>query len=125
MYEAWRNYNNAPQEGAIICSSLSIQEGKAHCLNIVSNDDPFPVIVTRNDGEIYCYVNICPHQYLPLNYRTDNIISSDTQQFLCSAHGAAFDIKTGLCLSDCSVKLDAVPVFESEDKNLCIGSHKV
>lgn len=124
MYDTWYNYNNAPQEGAIICSASSIKEGKAHCMEIISSGGPFPVIVTRIDGEIYCYVNICPHQYLPLNYRSDNIISSDAQRFLCSAHGAAFDIKTGHCSTASFNKLDAIPVFENEKKYLCISPYK-
>ncbi|UBR51682.1 Rieske 2Fe-2S domain-containing protein [Halomonas sp. FeN2] len=124
MHDAWRNYANAPKEGAIICPSNVIKEGKAHYMEMMSNDESFPVIATRLNGRIYCYVNACPHQYLPLNYRSDNIISSDGHRFLCSAHGAVFDIKTGNCLtSDCD-KLDALPVFEDLAGNLCIGYRK-
>lgn len=122
MYDAWRNYANAPQEGAIICPSNLIEEGNAHCMEVISNGGVFPVIVTRINGEIHCYVNACPHQYLPLNYRSDSIISSDRNRLLCSAHGAAFDIKTGNCLTGDLDKLDAIPVFEDQGINLCVGS---
>ena len=69
MHDAWRNYANAPKEGAIICPSNVIKEGKAHYMEMMSNDESFPVIATRLNGRIYCYVNACPHQYLPLNYQ--------------------------------------------------------
>ncbi|MCD6005219.1 Rieske (2Fe-2S) protein [Vreelandella alkaliphila] len=121
MQDAWRNYANAPQEGAIVCPSSLIEEGNAHCIEVISNDESFPVIVTRINGVIYCYVNACPHQYLPLNYRSESIISSDRSRLLCSAHGAAFDIKTGNCLTGAFDKLDAIPVFEDQESNVCIG----
>ncbi|MCC5901932.1 MAG: Rieske 2Fe-2S domain-containing protein [Halomonas sp.] len=121
MHDAWRNYANAPQRGAIICPATKIQEGKTLCMEIISNDDAFPVVIARLNGLVYCYVNCCPHQYLPLNYRSENIISSDGNRFLCSAHGAAFDIATGNCLSGAIDELDAIPVFEDQEGNLCIG----
>lgn len=119
--DAWRSYANAPQRGAIICPAKKIQEGQTLCIEIISNDDAFPVVIARLNGLVYCYVNSCPHQYLPLNYRSENIISSDGSRFLCSAHGAAFDIKTGNCLSGAIDELDAIPVFEDQEGNLRIS----
>lgn len=124
MHDAWRNYANAPQEGAIVCPSNVIQEGNAYCMEIISNNTAFPIITTRKDGAIYCYVNACPHQYLPLNYRSDRIISSDGNRLLCSAHGAVFDIKTGNCLTGAFDKLDTIPVFEDQEGSVCIGHSK-
>lgn len=124
MHDVWSTYTNAPQEGAIICHSNEIKEGEAQCIEIVSNGGAFPLIVARINGAIYCYVNACPHQYLPLNYRTKNIISSDGCRFLCSAHGAAFDIQTGNCLTDDLDKLDAIPTFANQKGDVCIGINK-
>lgn len=124
MCDAWQNYPNAPRLGAVICPSKVIEEGKSHGLDIMSNGRVFPVMATRINDVIYCYVNACPHQYLPLNYRSDNIISSDGHYFLCSAHGAAFDIKTGSCLTGGLDPLDAIPVFENQEGNICIGYKK-
>ena len=42
MHDAWRNYANAPKEGAIICPSNDIKEGKAHYMEMMSNDESFP-----------------------------------------------------------------------------------
>lgn len=124
MHDVWRNYANAPQEGASICHSSDIEEGDARCLDITSGSEPFPVIISRIKGVFYCYVNACPHQYLPLNYRTESIISSDRKRLLCSAHGAAFEIKTGHCLTDGYDQLEAIPVFEDLEGNVCIGHRK-
>jgi nitrite reductase/ring-hydroxylating ferredoxin subunit len=121
----WHNGDNALQEGAVICSSKKIQEGKANCMEIISNHKAFPIILTRIDGEAYCYINACPHQYLPLNYRSKGIISSDRNHLLCSAHGAIFDIKTGECQSHSIDELDSIPVFEDQAGNLCIGRSRL
>ncbi|RUR30352.1 (2Fe-2S)-binding protein [Vreelandella andesensis] len=120
MQDTWRNYTNTPQEGAIVCPSNDLQEGTAYCREVINNDRALPVILTRISGAVYCYVNACPHQYLPLNYRSDSIISSDGNRLLCSAHGATFDIKTGNCLTGAFDKLDAIPVFEDQQGNVCI-----
>lgn len=125
MPNAWRNYTNAPAEGATICRSNTIQEGKAYCIEVISNGGAFPIIATRINGIIYCYVNACPHQYLPLNYRSKNIISSDANRLLCSAHGAMFDSRTGLCLTGTVDKLDKIPVFENREGYLSIGNKKI
>ncbi|WP_394426461.1 Rieske (2Fe-2S) protein [Vreelandella stevensii] len=120
MYDAWHNYSNAPQAGAIICSSNEIKEGNTHHFNIISKDGAFPVIATRIEGAVHCYVNACPHQHLPLNYRSDNIISSDKNRLLCSVHGAAFDSKTGRCLTGAFNNLDKIPVIEDQQGNVYI-----
>ncbi|WP_252108259.1 MULTISPECIES: Rieske 2Fe-2S domain-containing protein [unclassified Halomonas] len=121
MHGTWQNCVNAPQVGATICSSKLIEEGTAHCLEAIFNDKLLPVIVIRIEGEIYCYVNTCPHQHLPLNYRSENIISSDKRSLLCSAHGASFDIKTGKCLTGFFDKIDIIAVFEDQKGNLRFG----
>lgn len=121
MQENWRNYANAPEQGAIICSTELVKESEAHCFTIKSQKGDFPVIIVRRDSVIHAYVNACPHQYLPLNYRSETIISSDRQQLLCSVHGAAFDSASGHCTSGALDSLDPVPVFENSEGNLCIG----
>lgn len=115
MYDTFYNDENAPSKGAIICPSDSVKEGQAHFIDINHKDKVLPVILTRINNIVYCYTNMCPHQYLPLNYRSDNIISSDGQHFLCSVHGAVFGIKSGNCSKGNFDKLDAIPV--NEDQN--------
>ena len=57
------------------------------------------------------YVNACPHQYMPLNYQGDKLISP-IRPCRCTMHGAGFSVETGegvegLGIGEC---LDPVPV---------------
>lgn len=124
MQENWLDYANAPEQGAIICPARLVEENAALCLNIKSPTGDFPVIILRKEGAFYGFVNACPHQYLPLNYRAGNIISSDKRRLLCSVHGAAFDIITGSCVSETLDSLDPIPLFENKAGNLCLGYSK-
>ncbi|WP_088698729.1 Rieske (2Fe-2S) protein [Halomonas campaniensis] len=124
MQENWLNYANAPEQGAIICPASLVEEDATFCLNIKSPTGDFPVIILRKEGSFYGFVNACPHQYLPLNYRAENIISSDKRHLLCSVHGAAFDIINGNCISDTLDSLDSIPLHVNKQGNLCIGYPK-
>ncbi|OYT90540.1 MAG: hypothetical protein CFE43_17950 [Burkholderiales bacterium PBB3] len=56
------------------------------------------LIVVRSDGEIHAYVDDCPH--VPgssLAWKKNAYLSADRRHIVCHAHGARFDIKTGLC----------------------------
>lgn len=92
-----------------------VEDGAARCLTVVSTSGAFPLLLVRMGGFLRAYVNACPHQYLPLDYRSSSVLSADGARLLCSAHGAVFDPATGGCLSgDGADGLDPVPVVESD-----------
>lgn len=45
------------------------------------------------------YEDCCPHQHLPLPWRTDAYLSADERHIVCSAHGALFDPDSGVCVA--------------------------
>lgn len=111
MTDAWKSYPGAPTEGSVICLLESAREGEAICVEV----DDFPLIILRRDGKISAFVNACPHQYLPLNHKSDRLLSTDGARIMCSNHSAGFDAETGegvagLGLGAC---LDPVPVRTS------------
>ncbi len=122
MSDAWRAYASAPPAGALVCASDEVAEVRARCLIIRSGAGSFPLLLLRRGGVVRAFVNACPHQYLPLDYRSDAILSADGRRLLCSAHGAAFDAATGSCLSgDGAEGLDPVPVIEVDGRILIGG----
>ncbi|TCV73705.1 nitrite reductase/ring-hydroxylating ferredoxin subunit [Neorhizobium sp. R1-B] len=123
MSDGWRSYSSAPETGALVCASSEIDEGVARCLSVQTERGIFPLLLVRKSGRVRAFVNACPHQYLPLDYRSDSVLSADGARFLCSAHGAAFDVTTGACLSgDAAEGLDPVPIAEDANGNLRIGA---
>ena len=111
MTDAWKSYPGAPTEGSVICLLESVKEGEATCVEV----DDFPLIILRRGDKISAFVNACPHQYLPLNHKSDRLLSVDGARIMCSNHSAGFDAETGegvagLGLGAC---LDPVPVRTS------------
>ncbi|RNF33462.1 Rieske (2Fe-2S) protein [Paracoccus methylarcula] len=105
---SWTDYASAPARGTPICAESDI-EG-AHALLVTTEKGSFPLLLLRAGETIRAYVNACPHQYLPLNYRGDQLVSADGMKLMCTAHGAQFDIHTGEALQGADCGLDAVPI---------------
>ncbi len=79
--------------------------------------DGFPLILVRAASGLRAYVNACPHQYLPLDWRSNSILSDDAKVLRCSNHEAGFDACSGAGViglgAGCS--LDQVPITERGD----------
>ena len=104
----WSDYRDAPAPGACLAPSDRVGEGEAATLTLGA----FPVLLVRSGAGLRGFVNACPHQYLPLNHKSDRILSSNGAVLRCSNHSAGFDAATGegvegLGLGAC---LDAAPV---------------
>lgn len=105
---AWTDYSTAPAPGTPVCDAARVSG--ALCLTVTTDRGAFPMLLVRSGGDLRAYVNACPHQYLPLDYRSDRIVSADGTMLMCSAHGARFDIATGNCIDGADCGLDAVPI---------------
>lgn len=57
------------------------------------------LFAVRHDGELYTYVNWCPHLGIPLNFMPDQFLDGDGQFIECINHGALFEISSGVCIS--------------------------
>lgn len=55
------------------------------------------VFAVRQGTEVHVYLNSCPHNRSPLEFMRDRFLSYDGAQIMCYAHGARFDIASGLC----------------------------
>ncbi len=54
-------------------------------------------LVIKNLDDISIFINECPHAGHNLNMMTDDIVSTDGKQMMCSAHGAVFQTSDGRC----------------------------
>ena len=99
----WRDMRDAPATGTVLAMSEEVAPVMSVRLGA------FPLIVARTALGLRAWVNACPHQYLPFDFRGPNVLSADGTRLLCSNHGAAFDIATG---QGGTGSLTAVPVEE-------------
>jgi len=105
---AWTDYRTAPPAGTFVCDADVI--ATVHTVVVTSERGSFPMILLRDGDDLRAYVNACPHQYLPLDYRGTNLLSADGTKLLCTAHGASFDKRTGEVIQGADCGLDVVPI---------------
>lgn len=111
---AWTDYASAPPAGTEICDETEI--GHIRCLTVESGNGRFPLLLVRLPEGLRAYVNACPHQYLPLDYRGDRLVSADGARLICSAHGAMFDSASGRAVAGADCGLDIVPLSTTGGK---------
>ena len=56
------------------------------------------VLVVRQGRVLHGYADACPHHGTPMAWRKDAYLDAAGQHIVCAAHGALFDIDTGLCV---------------------------
>ena len=107
---SWTDYSAAPDPGTPVCPLAELGD-QPRSLLLRGPRGEFPLLVLRgSDGGLRGYVNACPHQYLPLDWRSSQILSADGSRLMCSAHGASFDRDTGQVLGGADCGLDPVPL---------------
>lgn len=56
------------------------------------------VLVVRQGEKVHGWHDGCPHYGItPLAWRKDAYLNADGTRIVCAAHGAQFDIATGVC----------------------------
>ena len=93
-----------------MCNANDIVEGSFK--SIRSGPADFPILIVRSAGTLAAYVNACPHQYLPLDHRGDNLLSADGTVLRCTNHSAGFRVQDGVCVEGLGLNgtLDAIPI---------------
>jgi nitrite reductase/ring-hydroxylating ferredoxin subunit len=86
--------------GDILCRVSDIAEPGSKGPFVVELDtEETEIFLVRNDGRVRAFVNVCPHRYLPLNWKDDSFLTLDKSRILCVVHAAIFDTDTGDCLT--------------------------
>jgi nitrite reductase/ring-hydroxylating ferredoxin subunit len=93
-------------------------------LNWGESDWPLSFFVVRIDGEVYGYLNRCPHAGHELNLRPNDFLTREGDLIMCRSHGAQFRIDDGFCVAGpCpgaslkSIGVDVVDGFVCAERN--------
>jgi nitrite reductase/ring-hydroxylating ferredoxin subunit len=99
----------APAPDTVVGQLDAIAEGEVTLHTIDERDS---VLLVRRGAEVRAWRNICPHQWLPLTYRSPKILSADGLRLRCSNHFAEFSVDDGRPLGDAGLAcgLEPVPV---------------
>ncbi|SDD42757.1 Ferredoxin subunit of nitrite reductase or a ring-hydroxylating dioxygenase [Paracoccus isoporae] len=108
---SWQDISTAPAPGTVVCKIDEVEGVKA--LDLAG----FPLLVVRDADGLRGFVNLCPHQYLPLDYQGTRILSADGARLICSSHQAQFDCRTGAVIAGpAGCGLDPVPLRQEADR---------
>lgn len=55
------------------------------------------VFLVRRGQSVWGWVNACPHYGTPMAWRKDAYLNAAGDRIVCAAHGAQFEVDTGLC----------------------------
>ncbi len=95
------------ESGHVLCALDDIPNpgGKGFAL---ADREPFFVI--RTGDVVRGYLNTCPHQGTPLDWKPDTFLSHDKALIQCSTHWARFRINDGECVAGPCVGKSLRPV---------------
>ncbi|MBU9641152.1 Rieske (2Fe-2S) protein [Burkholderia gladioli] len=86
-----------PITGQLLCPLASLPDGDSRGMLREGADDRLCVI--RQGDQVFVWLNECPHEHRPMEYRQDRFLSGDGQHIVCYAHSAHFDMRTGECFA--------------------------
>lgn len=55
------------------------------------------LLIVKRGGRLFAYADACPHHGTPMAWRKDAYLDAGGAHIVCAAHGALFDIETGVC----------------------------
>ena len=110
-------------QGTFLTRFDDLVDGTSKCFNLGAPGGP-TIFLVRRDNQVFAYRDACPHYgTTPMAWRTDQYLSADGTVIVCAAHGAQFDIATGVCTLGPALgqSLTAVPMRRTLDGELHLG----
>ena len=101
-----------------VCTQTELNVLNSKEFILYQNNRPYFGFVVQKGGEIFAYANNCPHQGRMLQWKPDRFLTKDASRIMCAAHGAMFELHTGIC--------DAGPCLGKRLKSLnCVRENDV
>jgi len=90
---------------------------------LYKNGRPYYAFLIKKNDNFYAYANTCPHQNRMLQWGQNQFLTKDKAKVMCAAHGATFEIETGLCdAGPCTGdRLTQLPIII--DNNVVLVTH--
>jgi len=100
----------------ILCQLEDISEGEARAFGPFDGSRKKAFVVRRN-GRLYAWWDTCPHYGAPMAWRANAYLNAARDRIVCAAHGAEFEIDTGLCLLGAALgqRLTPAPIEATPD----------
>lgn len=79
-----------------VCRLAEIPAGGAKGFEIPGGT--YDGFLVREGERVSAYLNTCPHQGHPLNWKPDAFLTRSGELIMCSVHGAIFEKGSGVCV---------------------------
>ncbi|HET6395397.1 MAG TPA: Rieske (2Fe-2S) protein [Pseudoxanthomonas sp.] len=86
--------NDAP-----LVSLEAVPEGGLVAVEAMLGGAPESLVLHRAGGGVRAWLNVCPHAGRRLDWAPGQFLLSREGLLVCAAHGAAFDLGDGQCVS--------------------------
>lgn len=83
------------------------------------------MFAVRRNGVVRVWRDRCPHVGSPLPWRKDAYLNAARDRIVCAAHGAHFEVETGLCILGACLgqSLEAVPFVLTLEGQIVVIEH--
>ena len=79
----------------VLCARLD--DGALVEVEATVDGDPESLLLLRNGSVVRAFRNVCPHAGRRLDWAPGQFLRTGDGQLVCAAHGATFELDTGLC----------------------------
>lgn len=86
----------------VICQRDALLDGGIATRFTIPLSEPArdaPCFVVAYDGDVYAYVNSCPHRGTELDWQPGEVFEETGLYLMCATHGALFGPTNGLCVA--------------------------
>lgn len=89
---------DSTNDGGFLCAASDVAEGELREILADGPQGPSSFILTRRQGRVHGWYNVCPHAGRALNWAPDRFLTDGDDRLVCAAHGAVFRLPDGGCV---------------------------
>lgn len=87
-----------PSRGTLLVALADLAAGQSKVFEYRQGDQRFEMFLHRHGDRVVAFENRCPHAGMPLDWTPGRFLDMSGVYFLCSVHGAQFQIVDGFCI---------------------------
>ena len=83
----------------VICRLDELQDPDSRGISVTYDGQLRDIFIVRQGGQIFAYLNSCPHTGGPLDWVPDQFLNLDRDHIQCATHAALFRFSDGECVA--------------------------
>ncbi|MEA1029843.1 Rieske (2Fe-2S) protein [Pseudomonas sp. N-137] len=104
-----------------LCTGAELPDNSSRGFDL----DGRKLLAVRRAGQVYVYLNRCPHRGVPLEWRPDEFLDPSASLIQCATHGALFLIESGECVAGpCAGQFLAALESREDEQGIWVEQHR-